>query len=162
MPTPKLHGYDFSHQGLLGVWEGFPPSSHVQTPPEATPRGALLELPSTPRGLAAELGAHSQHRPLSPSDEIHGDFHSAVVSLCSRGGERTTWKPTVSTQKLAQRQFALQLCGWSLKEDDLNNAIKRSQLLFHNNVVYVTEAVQMGKGRQALPGSLLASLYQTI
>ena len=126
MPTPRLHGYDFSHQGLLGVWEGFPPSSPQQSAIESTPRGALLELPSTPRGLAAELAGHSQRRPLSPSDEIHGDFHSAVVSLCSRGGERATWKPTVPTQKLAQRQLALQLCGWSLKEDDLNNAIKRS------------------------------------
>lgn len=161
MPTPRLHGYDFSHQGLLGVWEGFPPSSSQQTVPESTPGVALLELPSTPHGLAAELAGHPQRRPLSPSDEIHGDFHSAIISLCSRGGERTTWKPTVSTQKLAQRQLALQLCGWSLKEDDFKIAIKRSQLLYTPPVCN-TEFVQMGKGWQVLSGSLLVGLHEAV
>jgi hypothetical protein len=130
VPTPRLHGYDFSYQGLLGIWHGFQPSPRPQSAHASTPQIALLELPpSTPRGRSAELKGYSSHpkrRVLSPSDDIHGDFHAAIVSLRSRqGGDPPSWRPTVSTHKLEQRQFALQLCGWSLKDEDLYHAIKR-------------------------------------
>jgi hypothetical protein len=132
-PTPRLHGYDFAHQGLLGIWLGFQPSPKPQPAQPSTPQVVVLELsPSTPRKLPAELGGypHSplpKSRALSPSDDIHGDFHAAIVALRTRkGGGPPFWQPTVSTQKLEQRQFALQLCGWSLKEEDIHNAIKRS------------------------------------
>jgi hypothetical protein len=130
VPTPRLHGYDFSYQGLLGIWLGFRPSPQHQASHTSTPRIAAVDLPpSTPGTRATGLEGHSSHpkrRALSPSDDIHGDFHAAIVTLSSRKGVGASWQPTISTHKLEQRQFALQLCGWSLKEEDLYNAIKRS------------------------------------
>ncbi|KZP05522.1 hypothetical protein FIBSPDRAFT_765742 [Athelia psychrophila] len=123
VPTPRLHGYDFSYQGLLGIWEGFQAQSHELATAAPTPRNGLLELPpATPGGIGAALGRHA----LSPSDDIHGDFHAAILALCARKGiERAAWKPPVHSQKVEQRQFALQLCGWSLRDEDLQNAIKK-------------------------------------
>ncbi|KAJ7895961.1 hypothetical protein B0H14DRAFT_3081117 [Mycena olivaceomarginata] len=79
VPTPRLHGYDFSHQGIMGIWEAFPPLAAT-----------------TPHG-----------------EPQIGDKTSA-------------WKfPAVSSSKNLQRQVALQLCGWTLKEEDLWSNIKR-------------------------------------
>ncbi|KAF7980728.1 hypothetical protein HWV62_36737 [Athelia sp. TMB] len=127
VPTPRLYGYDFSYQGLLGIWEGFQSQPHEPAGSAPTPRNGLLDLPpTTPGGIGAAAGGLSRRHALSPSDEIHGDFHAAIVALSSRKGtERLAWKPPVSSQKVEQRLFALQLCGWSLKDEDLQNAIKK-------------------------------------
>ena len=132
VPTPRLHGYDFSYQGLLGIWHGFQPSPQQLPAPTSTPPVTVLDLPpSAPHGTPAGRRGYRQpppkRRALSPSDEIHGDFHAAIVALSSRQrGDPPSWRPTVPTHKLEQRQFALQLCGWSLKDEDLYGAIKRS------------------------------------
>lgn len=127
VPTPRLYGYDFSYQGLLGIWEGFQSQPHEPAGSAPTPRNSLLDLPpTTPGGIGAAAGGLSRRHALSPSDEIHGDFHAAIVALSSRKGtERSAWKPPVSSQKVEQRLFALQLCGWSLRDEDLQNAIKK-------------------------------------
>ncbi|KAH9932531.1 uncharacterized protein B0H18DRAFT_1083268 [Fomitopsis serialis] len=87
-PAPRVEGFNFSCQGLLGIWEGFP-SSHpqVSTSTNTTPR---------------------------------------VMARRSRNDlDTTSWKPAVMTSRLVQRHLALHLCGWSLAEDDLLQAIKR-------------------------------------
>lgn len=62
----------------------------------------------------------------SHSPEVHGDFQAAIATIASRkGAEALMWRPTVPTNKVVQRSVALQLCGWSLKEEELNDAIKR-------------------------------------
>ena len=48
-----------------------------------------------------------------------------MVIADRRGLDRSLWKPPVPTTKLVQRQVALQLCGWSLREDELRNIVKR-------------------------------------
>ncbi|PPQ65556.1 hypothetical protein CVT24_010819 [Panaeolus cyanescens] len=138
VPTPRLHGYDFSFQGLAGLWEGFPPIALPgQTMPDETPTAGprtLLDVPNAPQmhhslsGSTTSSGEdrHSSRRSHSPADDFHGNWTAALRSLASRrGADRSTWKPPVSTSKLVQRQLALQVCGWSLREDELTAAIDR-------------------------------------
>jgi hypothetical protein len=124
-PTSRLHGYDFSHAGLLGIWEELQNLSHEHTilSPLVPMQKDLLEIPSPPPGEERV----ASRRSLSPVDDLHGNFHAALIVLASRrGGARSKWKPTITTTKLAQRQVGLLLCGWSLDEEDLDNAIKLS------------------------------------
>ncbi|KAF8211587.1 hypothetical protein K438DRAFT_1807564 [Mycena galopus ATCC 62051] len=131
VPTPRLHGYDFSHQGIMGIWDGFPPLA--ATTPHGDPQ-ALPEIgPSAPPvhrdllGLRDGRSRSRSRRSESPADDLHGNFHAALTALVLRSGDKTSaWKfHSVSSSKILQRQVALQLCGWSLKEEDLLNNIKR-------------------------------------
>ena len=40
-PTSRLHGYEFSNQGLLGLWEGFAPLPQV--PDSGSPLFSVLD-----------------------------------------------------------------------------------------------------------------------
>lgn len=141
LPTPRLHGYDLSYQGLQGIWDGIPPMA-IQSQPllaEDTPvaglRPLLLDLP--PPGFSSHPSYSSSsgnvlqerqtpRRSHSPVDDLHGNWQAALATLASRrSADRSSWKPTVATAKLVQRQIALQLCGWSLREDELKAAIKK-------------------------------------
>ena len=139
MPTPRLYGYDFSYQGLLGIWEGFNPSSapvHMQQVSEDTPipsqRSLLLDLPvgQVHHALAGGTGSgshenHSSHRSHSPADDFFGSWSAALHSLSARRRDHSSWKPTVPTDKLIQRQIALQVCGWSVREEELSASVKK-------------------------------------
>ena len=139
MPTPRLYGFDFSYQGLLGIWEGFNPSSapmHVQQFSEETPipgqRSLLLDLPvgrvHSRAGSAGSGGGHenrSNNRSHSPADDLFGSWSAALHSLAARRKDHSSWKPTVPTEKLVQRQIALQVCGWSMREEEISASVKR-------------------------------------
>lgn len=139
MPTPRLHGYDFSYHGLLGIWESFPPidgnsQSHRPIPPDETPlaiqRSLLLDLPvaDARHKRAGSNGSrgHSARREQSPADDLHGNWSAALATLASRRSiDRWSWKSPVPTSKLVARQVALQICGWSLREEEIGASIKR-------------------------------------
>jgi hypothetical protein len=55
---------------------------------------------------------------------LHGNWNAAITALVDKRGLGSLWKPPVPTTKLMQRQIALQLCGWDLKEDELKTAIR--------------------------------------
>ncbi|KAG1854355.1 hypothetical protein C8R48DRAFT_721684 [Suillus tomentosus] len=136
-PTSRLHGYEFSNQGLLGLWEGFAPLPQVSESsassfsvldgllaiPQISPGDSSLSPISTP----AVLDPLTRMR--HPLDDLaYGDFTAAVAALCTRRtpGSGRPWRPPVrSTEKLEQRQFALHLCGWSIGEEELNHEIRR-------------------------------------
>ena len=136
MPTPRLFGYDFSYQGLLGIWEGFNPSVPMQHVSEDTPipgqRSLLLDLP-VGQAHHSRVGSngtgshesHSSHRSQSPADDLFGSWSAALHSLAARRRDHSSWKPTVPTDKLMQRQIALQVCGWSVREEELSAVVKR-------------------------------------
>ena len=140
MPTPRLYGYDFSYQGLLGIWEGFNPSSvpmPIQHFGENTPipgqRSLLLDIPvgqvhHSHTGSSTGSGGHESHsarRSHSPADDLFGSWSAALHSLAARRKDHSSWKPTVPTEKLVQRQIALQVCGWSMREEEISASVKR-------------------------------------
>jgi len=158
VPTARLHGYDFSFQGLLGIWEGLVPMPNPPQPPlvgdaPITMQQTLLfDLPTIANppypyinhshtssiGSTASISSESSgvttnlftHRNNSPADALHGNWPAALAALGFRRGSDTVksnWKPAVQTSKLLQRQIALQIIGWSLRDDELSDAIKRWQ-----------------------------------
>lgn len=151
VPTAQLHGYDFGYQGLLGIWEGLVPASLPLLVGDApiTQQSLLFDLPPTANphypgyvhshtgstgsisigasGVASNL---SKRRSRSPTDSRHGNWPAALLALAARRGSDTSkssWKPAVHTSKLLQRQIALQVIGWSLRDDELSDAIRRWQ-----------------------------------
>ncbi|KAF8056556.1 hypothetical protein FPV67DRAFT_1456682 [Lyophyllum atratum] len=67
VPKSVFHGYDFAYQGLLGVWEGYPPLP--------LPISDKLDLPSL--GVYFDTSPyHDRRRGHSPVDELHGNFHA--------------------------------------------------------------------------------------
>ncbi|KAF7782973.1 hypothetical protein Agabi119p4_2349 [Agaricus bisporus var. burnettii] len=122
-PTSRVNGYDFAHQGIFGIWEGLLP---VRSQPSETPTAferPLFDLSGTTNTLVRDKKARGGHS-YSQKDDSQTVFQAALGAIESRKtGTRSTWRPVVSTVKLVQRQVAMKLCGWSLKEDELSAAI---------------------------------------
>ncbi|KAK0434712.1 hypothetical protein EV421DRAFT_1989354 [Armillaria borealis] len=119
VPTSKLHGYNFSYEGLLSIWEGVPAFMH-----------AFYETPTTAYGntlnVADASEAYQGRRTASPAVDLQENFFAALSELLDRSDlDVDRWKPVVTTSKLLQRQVALQLTGWNLREEDLMMDIKR-------------------------------------
>ena len=124
VPTARVNGYDFAHQGILGVWEGISPmQSRGDTTPTVTARPLNeLENQSFPGQSRRSRRSYSQ----TQVENGQTVFRAALFEIESRNsGERSTWKPAANTTKLVQRRVAMKLCGWSLKEDELGAAIRR-------------------------------------
>ncbi|TFK24770.1 hypothetical protein FA15DRAFT_618942 [Coprinopsis marcescibilis] len=136
-PTPRLHGFDFAFQGLAGIWEGLQPSSPQAPPnsvddtPIAVQRSLLLDVPGSlpthhSQQSSSAGGVGTSRRSHSPADDLYGNWNAVLAVLIERRGvDKTSWKPSLPTTKLAQRQLALQLCGWSLRDEELKAAVKR-------------------------------------
>jgi WD repeat-containing protein mio len=129
-PTNRLNGYNFANQGIQGIWEGFQPSIPDTAPSNSPKAGPLLD-PLVVEGIQSISRTQSRrgkHRADTPSD-----FTAALLLLSAYHKtdataldlESADWKPTVSTTKLTRRRFALQLCGWSLKNEDLSAVISQ-------------------------------------
>jgi hypothetical protein len=125
-----LNGYNFANQGIRGIWDGFSPSVPTvapSSPPGAVP-GPLLDplIVEGVQSISRTQSRRGKHRADAPSD-----FAAALLLLSAyhRANadplDSADWKPTIPTAKLMQRQFALQLCGWSLKNEDIAAVINR-------------------------------------
>ncbi|KAJ6627385.1 hypothetical protein B0H10DRAFT_2161088 [Mycena sp. CBHHK59/15] len=126
VPTPRLHGYDFSHQGIMGIWEGLVPVTKGEPPLLPDP----VAFPPVHKDLLDARSRSRSRRSHSPADDLHGNFQAALAVLALRSGDKSSASrfPAVSSAKPLQRQVALQLCGWSLREDELMNNIKRWEI----------------------------------
>ena len=119
-PNSVIYGFDFSHQGLLGIWEGNIPTLSISHQNQS-------DSPLNPTNNPYHDRRSSRH-----ADEIHpsggGNLLSALSVLVARqvgAGDVRTWKPGVATTKIVQRQIALLLCGWSLKEEEILETIRK-------------------------------------
>jgi hypothetical protein len=120
-PTPVVHGFDFSGQGLIGIWEGFNPSSDSSEP--ESPRSLPKLFPKSLLGSRVAHGSKvgsSQDR--SSQEDMRGSFHAAITALAARYA--SPWKSSTVTSREVQRQVALHLCGWNLNEDELASRLK--------------------------------------
>jgi WD repeat-containing protein mio len=168
-----LDGYNFSYQGILGIWEGFRPSRPEISAPHPTPRlpqrSLLLEPPQTQLSSLLSDAQHLRSRSRQPENRNRSftegpsseEFSNVVATLLAENDpERTAWKPAVSTTKPEQRRLALDLCGWSLAEEDLNSAVKRWEkdhkysqaacwLVFTKKYKAAVELLMRSKGRRS-------------
>lgn len=127
VPTSRIHGYDFSNQGLMGIWEGFQALPQSSEPKNSTSQLNDLHLAPTAfdSSSTSALGLPSTFSQ-SFEDLSYGDFNAAVTAMLSRQGvEKQSWSPALRTNKSSQRELALQLCGWYLRDDELSDAIKK-------------------------------------
>ncbi|KAI0032699.1 hypothetical protein K488DRAFT_49368 [Vararia minispora EC-137] len=127
VPLVRSNGFDFSNQGLLGIWESFPSSSAALTSPPSlsSPAHRPMALEeSTGLGLARPRSKRGRHR-----SEISTEFNAALLALGAYHGltigSEPGWKPGVRTGRLLQRRFALELCGWSVKEEEFDAVVTR-------------------------------------
>ncbi|THH28339.1 hypothetical protein EUX98_g5852 [Antrodiella citrinella] len=146
VPPSEVEGYSFNYRGILSIWDGFRPSHFlysVHPTPRLPHRSLLLETqPPQPQALSSlalqeshahrtRSGSGSRHtggrrHSKGPSESVPEDYVNAIGTLLGRKEHgKGAWKPAVATAKLAQRQLALYLCGWSLAEEDLASAVKR-------------------------------------
>lgn len=174
-PSPLIEGYSFSYHGILGVWEGFRPlHAHIsaQPTPRIPQRGLLLDAPPpTPPHVAHDSHRHrgesrhtTQQSSRPPPDDQDDDFLAAISILNARKDSgQSDWRPPVATAKLGQRQLALYLCGWSLADGDLGNAIKKYLIYFFRlTIVLLTifsRLGQMGARAQAFSSGVLARFH---
>ena len=98
-----------------------PPSS-----PGAIP-GPLLD-PLIVEGVQSI--SRTQSRRAKPRVEVPSEFAAALLLLSTYNQaadplDSADWRPTIPTAKLIQRRFALQLCGWSLKNEDISAVINK-------------------------------------
>ncbi|KIY67134.1 hypothetical protein CYLTODRAFT_376717 [Cylindrobasidium torrendii FP15055 ss-10] len=115
-PSPIVNGFDFSFDGLYNTWEGHTPRIDIAT---ATPMNRSSLLPPDDDILRGQ-------RTISPMGRSHGDLNAALKELLARGGlDATHWTPSVHTAKPLQRQVALLMIGWSMKEHELAKDIER-------------------------------------
>ncbi|KAF9809376.1 hypothetical protein IEO21_07417 [Rhodonia placenta] len=116
-PSSRIDGYNFACQGILGIWEGF------QSIMPNTPIQALSPLPVD---LTSMQPSRRSSRRRAYATGASDDFLTALNEINERNGiDPGSWKPAGTTARLSQRQLALKLCGWSLAENDLKNALKR-------------------------------------
>ncbi|KAH9948641.1 hypothetical protein B0H21DRAFT_732415 [Amylocystis lapponica] len=133
LPNSRLEGYNFANHGLQGIWDGL--RAVPQPPPASTPRmterNTLFDTPTMttnalpPEPHATPIARHNSRRSQVTTAAMSEDFLAAIATLNERSGAQLVWRPSAHTIRLSQRQLALQLCGWSLAEDDLALAIKR-------------------------------------
>lgn len=123
----------------MGIWEGLipmytqPDAQEMDETPVPIQRSLLLE-PTPPgrsmhssfsRTLDSGVDRYPTNLMASAEDSL-GDWQDALTELAARlGPDRTPWKSSTSISKPLQRQLALQLCGWSMREEDLLATIKR-------------------------------------
>ena len=130
VPAVHLNGYNFANQGIQGIWEGFQ-SSISDALASNSPRGVPLLEPLLVEGVQTISRSQSRRGRNRPGADVPSDFAAALLLLSAyhktdaAALESSDWKPTVPTAKLAQRQFALQLCGWSLKNEDISAVINK-------------------------------------
>jgi len=92
-----------------------------------TPTMAMAALAPEKVLAGTDSRRGSRRHSRQPTAAVPEEFLAAIDALNERYtmSEQSPWRPSASTNKLSQRQLALQLCGWSLAPNDLTNAIRR-------------------------------------
>lgn len=139
----NVHGFDFTYQGVLGIWEGLQP---IPLPPSALPSSVDISGPT------ASLEMPSKNAQ-------NGNFQMAINALnSSRGLDKASWKPAVHTSRAAQRRLAHALCGWNVGDDELQRYVLSYVL---TGLSVKLTMWQMGKEWRALASCMLATIYQS-
>ncbi|THH10667.1 hypothetical protein EW145_g1164 [Phellinidium pouzarii] len=176
--TAKIHGIDFSYQGILGIWEGLEASSSQEVvslldsldlaaPSEASSMTLSDSSPSVDvnASLRPRLSSNKSHR---LGDGFHGNYTAALNTLNSRSNsDKSAWKSTVHTEKSQQRRLALALCDWKVGEEEFSRWEKEGKhsqaacwLLFTNQGGRAIDMLMKSKNEshQMMSGTFAAML----
>ncbi|KAL5528601.1 hypothetical protein ACEPAF_7737 [Sanghuangporus sanghuang] len=161
--SSKIHGFDFSYQGILGIWNGLEVTASQEvvsilegldlaSPSESSSSTLVGMGPISDAGPS--LRSHfSSRRNRKAGDGFHGNYSAALNMLNSRSHlDKSMWKPTIHTDKTQQRRLALALCDWKIGEDEIlrwEKEDKHSQaacwLLFTNQGARAIEVLMKSK-----------------
>ena len=131
--SAKVHGIDFSFQGILGIWEGLEasPSQDMISLLDGLDLASPSELPTNAPVESPHLGVdvNASLRPrLSASksqrmvDGFHGNYTAALNTLNSRSNlnsDKFTFKSSVHPDKIQRRKLALALCNWKAGDEEI-------------------------------------------
>ena len=135
--SSRVYGFDFTCQGVLSIWEGFPSLSHKIPPPEDKERIVLhSDQQGTPSNLnlstAGRTSSGRGHRRPSSRNKSAGDssrhhYENAIVAMNGRRMHVKKDLPSAAVQssKVARRQFGLSLCGWDYSDAEFKHEIEK-------------------------------------
>ena len=138
--SSKVHGIDFSFQGILGIWEGLEPSTSremnslldsldLAAPPEASTLQSDTSLTiDVDASLRPRLTSHRSH---TREDGFHGNYTAALTTLTARSDlDKSAWKSTVHTGRGPHRRLALALCNWKAGEEEITRNVTGAYVQF--------------------------------
>ncbi|KAG8729837.1 hypothetical protein FRC12_020678, partial [Ceratobasidium sp. 428] len=149
--SSRINGIEFSFQGVLGIWDGFPPfnpppapvqtqHSHISDSPTYSP---LLSVASPQVGISrppSQRGGKRGDRHKSPQRDGYDAAVSVLNmrrdSVADSGGDNGASFAVSGSElrdggqkrrfgRLGRRRLALALCGWDISNTELRNEITR-------------------------------------
>jgi WD repeat-containing protein mio len=160
LSATRGHGYDFTYQGLLPIWLGLKRTpSRTPVSQDQTPKKGTVALSSSSGSTEASLKMRSRSRSTRRSGSPIADYHDALAAIV--GGQ----VPESRTGRAAHRQVGLMMCGWSLREDEMNDAVKKWEkegsysraacwLVFKRQHSRAIELLMRSKGYPTLPSEI--------
>ena len=134
--SSRVHGFDFTYQGVLSIWEGFPSLSHRISSAEdkeratshADQQGSHSSVSTTGRTSSGRGHRRPSSRNKSAGESPRLHYELAIEAINGKrtfGVKKDLPSTAVHSTRAARRQFALSLCGWDYSDEEFRREIER-------------------------------------
>lgn len=135
--SSKVHGIDFSFQGIMGIWEGLEasPSQDMMSILDGLDLASPSESPaargeSPHRSVDVNASLHPRLNTFKSQklvDGFHGNYTAALNTLNSRTdlvNEKLAFKSPLHSDKVQRRRLALALCNWKAGDEQIARSVQ--------------------------------------